>query len=46
MIIIEILLAVGVIALVALAFYAGHKIGKSNDEINDEVKNGTSKSSK
>lgn len=34
MIIIEILLAVGVLGIIGLAFYAGYQIGKANDEIN------------
>lgn len=46
MIIIEILLAVGVIGLVVMAFYGGYRIGKANDEINSEANNGNSKTSK
>jgi hypothetical protein len=34
MIIIEILLALGVIGLVGFAFYVGYCMGKANDEIN------------
>lgn len=34
MIVVEILLALGVIGLVGVAFYVGYRIGRLNDEIN------------